>query len=158
MSTTTNMGIELINGSDYISPDPINDGFTKLDKLGVDYITERGTSGNWWYRKWNSGRAECGIEDYNFGALAFDEKWGSLYLTHMLTFGAYPISFAKNPSTVINFLYDDGGTYGAFLMMRATKSEEALIQSPKFSLARADAITISGAHVGIFVNGTLKSE
>lgn len=30
-----------------------------LSKLGVDFIVEEGTSGNWYYRKWNSGFAEC---------------------------------------------------------------------------------------------------
>ena len=28
-------------------------------RLGVDWIVEQGTSGNWTYRKWNSGIAEC---------------------------------------------------------------------------------------------------
>ena len=30
-----------------------------LSKLGVVFIVEEGTSGNWYYRKWNSGFAEC---------------------------------------------------------------------------------------------------
>lgn len=30
-----------------------------LDALKADYIVEQGTSGNWTYRKWNSGIAEC---------------------------------------------------------------------------------------------------
>lgn len=29
-----------------------------LPNTSVDYIVEQGTSGNWHYRKWNSGRAE----------------------------------------------------------------------------------------------------
>ena len=31
------------------------------EKLGLiaDYVVEQGTSGNWTYRKWNSGIAEC---------------------------------------------------------------------------------------------------
>lgn len=30
-----------------------------LSKLGVDFIVEQGSSGTWYYRKWNSGFAEC---------------------------------------------------------------------------------------------------
>lgn len=30
-----------------------------LDALKTDYIVDQGTSGNWTYRKWNSGIAEC---------------------------------------------------------------------------------------------------
>lgn len=34
--------------------------FTKLlNALKADYIVEQGTDGNWIYRKWNSGIAEC---------------------------------------------------------------------------------------------------
>ena len=30
-----------------------------LKAIKVDYVVEQGTSGNWTYRKWNSGKAEC---------------------------------------------------------------------------------------------------
>ena len=53
-----NMGLETINSSDYVSPTPINNNFQKLDALGLDYVVESGRSGEWWYRKWKSGRAE----------------------------------------------------------------------------------------------------
>ena len=62
MASTTNLEIEKLNSADYVSVEPINNAFDKLDALGVDYVTESGTSGEWWYRKWKSGRAECGID------------------------------------------------------------------------------------------------
>lgn len=135
-NATTNLGIELINGSDYISPDPINNGFTTLDKLGVDYVTEVGKSNNWWYRKWHSGRAECGID-----AQTFETKsavaWGSWGLAGQYTFGAYPFTFATEPSTLIQFRHEDSGTSGAMIHIHANKGTTVLTQSPNFSLADA---------------------
>ncbi len=67
MAVTENLKLELINASDFVSPDPINTAMKALDALGLDYIVEEGTSGEWWYRKWKNGKAECGIFDHNFG-------------------------------------------------------------------------------------------
>lgn len=59
MALTENMSMNLINSSDYVTPDIINDNFEILDKLGVDYVVEQGVSGSWSYRKFKSGIAEC---------------------------------------------------------------------------------------------------
>ena len=67
MAKTPNLGINEINGSDYIDYSVFNTVFNTLDALGLDYIVEKGTSGEWWYRKWKSGRAECGIDNKNLG-------------------------------------------------------------------------------------------
>lgn len=39
-----------------------------LDALKVDYVVEQGTSGNWSYRKWNSGVSEAWIQSLNLGS------------------------------------------------------------------------------------------
>lgn len=74
-STTTNLGLTKIDSSDYISPDPINDAFDTIDKLGVGYITAVGESNGWQYVKLSNGFAMCvatsvgttssGTQDYN---------------------------------------------------------------------------------------------
>lgn len=55
---TANLGLEIIDLESQASPEPINENFKKVDKLAVDYIVEQGESGNWYYRKWNSGLCE----------------------------------------------------------------------------------------------------
>ena len=40
-----NMGLVTINSSDFVSPEPINNNFEKLDVLGLDYIVETGNAG-----------------------------------------------------------------------------------------------------------------
>ena len=109
MATTTNLGLSKIDASDYISPDPINAAFDILDKLGVDYIVEQGKSGEWWYRKWHSGRAECGIDNKNFGDVDHKSAWGGMYISSQRSFGNYPFAFASRPFTVIAFQSTSNG-------------------------------------------------
>lgn len=48
-----------------------------LNRLGQDFIVEQGTSGDWVYRKWNSGIAECwGTHKYTLTGWS---AWGTLY-------------------------------------------------------------------------------
>ena len=154
MSTTTNMGIELIDGSDYISPDPINNGFTKLDVLGVDYIVENGTSGEWWYRKWNSGRAECGIDDKSFGDVAHTNAWGGLYTSSNMSWGAYPFAFKNRPFVSISFNSNSSGsTHSSFVVYTSSTSID---NAPKFAIADPNSGTAKGAKFSIYVTGWFK--
>ena len=43
--TTTNLGLQTINQSDNIGPDPINANMELIDKLGVDYVAQTGLIG-----------------------------------------------------------------------------------------------------------------
>ena len=128
---TTNLGLDIINSSDYVSPTPINNNMEKLDKLGIDYVVEQGTSGEWWYRKWNSGRAECGIDSKQFGQQTLVQApEGNMYITGELSFGAYPFSFAARPLTLITFEGDELNSYrGSFV---ATKHSTSTTLSPSF--------------------------
>ena len=83
MSNTTHMNIQLINSSDFVDPSVINNGFQKLDALGIDYVIESGTSGEWWYRKWKSGRADCGIDSHTFPTSNMN-AWLASSLRHQL--------------------------------------------------------------------------
>ena len=157
MSDTANLGIELIDGSDYISPDPINKGFTKLDALGVDYIIEQGTSNGWWYRKWDSGRAECGIDAKTF-ANKTSEPWASGWgLAGTYTFGTYPFAFISEPITLIQFRHESGNSSGAMIHIHANTGTKVLTTSPSFSLAdAAHPRTYTSPVCGIYVTGRYK--
>ena len=156
-NTTTNLGIELINGSDYISPDPINEGFKILDKLGIDYVVESGTSGEWWYRKWNSGRAECGVDAKTFSTTTSTTWAGTWGLTPDMTFGAYPFAFSQSPVVTINFIKTASGGMGGMIHIRANNSTAALTTSPNFSIADATCPrTYQSPVCSIFVAGKYK--
>lgn len=151
MALTENLSMTVINSSDYVSPDPINNNFAILDKLGLDYVTETGTSGEWWYRKWKSGRAECGIDDKSFGDVAHTTPWGGMYTSGSLTFGAYPFSFASTPHTVITF----HGATGHYSYV-GTGPGTSTTLSPSFYLIDPFSGTASNSHFGIYVCGRYK--
>lgn len=121
---TTNLGLDIINASDYVSPTPINNNMEKLDKLGIDYVVEQGTSGEWWYRKWNSGRAECGIDAKQFGEQTLTQFQTSVgYISSDLSFGAYPFAFSSRPFCIISFEGDlNYATRGSFISQRHSTS------------------------------------
>lgn len=129
---TANLSLDRIQSSDYVSPETIDGNFQKLDVLGVDYITESGTKGEWWYRRWKKGRLECGIDFKNFGRQSFhtDPNLGNFYETVDLTFGAYPFAFAKRPFCHVQWEGDSTTSWrGAYAVTRHTDS---LTMSPSF--------------------------
>ena len=67
--------------------------------LGInDYVVEQGTIGNWAYRKWNSGTAECWLVNslYLTGSTPVAYMNDSAYLTHATV--NLPFAFKTGPS------------------------------------------------------------
>lgn len=155
MANTSVMNIPLINGSDYIDPEVINNAISTLDGLGLDYVTEMGTSGEWWYRKWKSGRAECGIDQKTFADMT-SYKWGALYRVGPYKFPNFPITFSSPP--ISNIMYrSDNNDYGGILHVHPWYGTQALTAPPSFSIA--DPLgphTYKSPVCGIFVTGTWK--
>ena len=72
---------------------------TKLDGI-ADYIVEQGWDNThlWYYRKWNSGRAEAWFSNlYN---TAISSAWGSVYYAKLWDSLNYPSGLFKNPPEV----------------------------------------------------------
>jgi hypothetical protein len=153
MASTTNLEIEKLNNADYVSVEPINDAFDKLDALGVDYVTESGTSGEWWYRKWKSGRAECGIDQKTFDKVRLT-AWGSLYISQSYTFGSLPITFAAVPYVGIMFVKSSSGRAGGIIHVRATSATAS--KCPDFSVTDATEADYGQPTFGCFVSGRWK--
>lgn len=156
------MGLTTINSSDFVSPDPINNNFQKLDALGLDYVTEQGTSGEWWYRKWKSGRAECGIDSKQYDTVELHEGMAEsshegFFFSDPLNLGAYPFSFASRPFAQVAFEGDmnSGSTDTTFPMVGMTHST-SLTASPPFWLMDFMPKTNMKPMFGIFVCGTYK--
>ena len=68
-----------------------------LEKLSVDYIVERATSGIWTYEKWASGIAKCwGRIDGNIDTMT--TEWGNLYVkNNPFDRVNYPFEFIERP-------------------------------------------------------------
>lgn len=93
-----------------------------------DFITEEGTSGRWWYRKWNSGMCEL------FGSVAVASRtfsaWGTSYVSAKTTAVAYPFTFKSRPRE----FYAMFGT-NSVLLQKA--SENTATQSAEYEGVRA---------------------
>ncbi len=61
----------------------------------VDFIQKEGTSGEWHYYLWKSGRAEC-YRVYNYSVKSWD-AWGSLYESNPSLYLSYPFTFKEPP-------------------------------------------------------------
>ena len=153
MANTTHLQLQKINSSDFVSPDPINANMDKLDALGVDYIIQQGTSGEWWYRKWKSGRAECGVDNKNFGAATL-QAWGNIYSSYNgFSFGAFPFAFKRAPFVSIASSSTNNSAFYGIAVMGSTSPTTL---SPRFDLWRADKVDINKAIVSIFATGFYK--
>ena len=78
-----------------------------------DYVTEQGTSGDWTYRKWNSGTAECWrtISD-NRPSTAFSAT-GSVYYRNVTGISFPSNLFAARPKVVVNADFGNVGSASA---------------------------------------------
>lgn len=163
MTATKNLGIEKINESDYIIPDPINNAFDKLDESLADGVIEFGTKGDWWYRKWRSGRLECGVGAHNFGTYATSINWGSaqgIYVGSALTFGAFPVAFIEIPFYTVSLVKSDyPGMAGWIGMGGGTNSSMAplsKINSGYFYYANPNKTTFNNMYCSCYAIGRWK--
>lgn len=153
MAATTNLAMSIIDPSEYVDPRKINNNFGILDKLGKDYLTESGYSGEWWYRKYNSGRLECGIDNKSFGDLDHKANWGAVFSSNDKSFGAYPFQFSSRPATFISFNANDGTSHRSYVAVVGTNSTS---MSPAFALIDPNSGTANNAQFGILAVGRYK--
>lgn len=137
--TTKNLGLNLTTGSDLVDPvSAFSNNFKKIDELGADYVIEQGKSGEWWYRKWNSGRCECGIDSKTFETKKSYDWGGKGYLCGSWSFPAYPFAFSQPPFVTILYRYEPNGYGGIIHIGPATNESNLLTQPPHFSVFDAN--------------------
>lgn len=92
-----------------------------ISSLIKDYIIERGTSGNWTYEKWNSGKAVCwGRHRHSVTSWA---SWGNLYEANGTTI-SYPSGlFIANPSFTVTIESGGSGVLSLELWNSGTKDK-----------------------------------
>ena len=109
---TTNLGLATINPADNVSPDPINANMELLDKLGVDYVVSRGTTGMWSHEEYKSGlfegwgtlSAQHAMPDYEDW---HDEDTPPERVTGYKSFSVdYPVTFAADPNVYVSARQD----------------------------------------------------
>lgn len=154
MSQTPNLGLTLINGSDVVDYQVFNKNFTELDKASRDYVTDTGTTNRWWWRKWKSGRAECGIDNMlltNNQNANFNTSWGAgLYRCQDFDFGNFPLTFSAKPYCSVVLSYCAGDYTGPVVQHAAAGGTN---KAPAFYFLRPTTGTVSSCQWSIFVAG-----
>ena len=120
---------------------------SKASSNEVDYIVEQGTSGNWIYRKWNSGVAECWC--HHRYTPTGSTAWGGVYYTTPNTTATYPTGlFIEEPIT--NVFHVASATQGMPCVSSA--DSEKIV----FSLVRGTSGSGNELRFNIYAIGTWK--
>lgn len=150
MANTQNLGLTLIQGSDVVDYNVLNSNFTAIDKLGVDYVTEKGTKDRWWYRIWKSGRCEFGIDNWMMSNsnITFNTSWTTgWYRSQDFTFGALPITPVSKPYMNVVLSYANSTNVGPVVQIGVAGSSR---MSPTWFMLHCRNTTISGSQWSIF--------
>ena len=75
-----------------------------IDGVDVDYIVEQGTDDGWYYRKWNSGVAECWKTFEQGGIASGKNNYAGFYYSEAINI-LFPFEFVSEPTVTI-----DGGS------------------------------------------------
>lgn len=117
-----------------------------------DYVIEKGTSGIWSYRKWNSGILECWCSYTHH--IAITKKWEVMYYSDELTPRLnYPFTFKSRPVETVSFkgqsvagwLYCEGG--GVSLNTET--------QTGQYGVCRPTSIAASNLIFDFYVKGVI---
>lgn len=148
---TANLDLEYVNGSDYIDPEAFNRNADKIDPLGKCYVVSSGKTGEWRWKKWSDGTAECWIDDKAFPSQELS-AWGNMYATQKMSFGAYPFAFKSRPFASIAINSCTNSTHCSFVAQQTT---ESTTQSPSFVLCDPNNTSIGNPHFGISAKGAV---
>lgn len=150
MANTSKLGLTLINGSDIVDYNTFNNNFNIIDKLGDDYVVEHGNRNPWWYRKWASGRMECGVDNNLKGNATCSTNWGGCFLSNEFSFGAYPVAFTSRPYASVSFNYASSAMAAAAVVQKQISGGST---SPAFYILQPTTGTVNGCQFGIYCTG-----
>lgn len=117
-----------------------------------DFIIEQGTSGDWTYRKWNSGLAECWARIAVNTAV--QTQWGGLYVSGSLsaTNLTFPFTFTAIPMINVNL---SGSGSGAFIIASGSGSSSTT-KTGIYEIARGTSAAAANYGVNYDVRGRWK--
>lgn len=81
-------------------------------KIAPDYVIAQGSSGNWRWRKWNSGVAEC-WQRYSYQTVATVGAGNIFFAPQNIGGFAYPFEFIAKPTELVSCDGNIGGWYAA---------------------------------------------
>ena len=106
----------------------------------VDFIVEQGTSGDWTYRKWNSGIAECWCSSIVSANFSSTSTWGSLYSSGQIGELDFPFTFKDIPTINVTVA---SATNGGFLGVGGGGNMTSTTKTGSFELFRGGITSIT---------------
>lgn len=132
-------------------------GYTSMANLrkalGItDYVVERGTSGIWNYRKWNSGFAECWGE-HNCGTVSMTNAWGSMYESTSTYRATFPSGLFSAAPTYVSI---EPSHNGSASFIERGNDAPTKTTTDAFFFVRPSSGTGSSMKVYVYANGKWK--
>ena len=149
---TKNLQLKTLNSSDYVSVDPFNENFQKIDAMGVDYVTQTGKSGIWRYQRWKSGKVEC-WGNYTDAKRDYTTNFhGAYYPGYGITTPKFPFKFSESPvvnASVARYLKEGSttgytGIWDVFVTSVTTELAGLVISS---QTSESNVAAVVGLHV-----------
>lgn len=131
----------------------LNTQSLKINNTEIDYIVSQGTSGDWIYRKWNSGVAECWClhKDNN---VSISTAWANLFESARMGGLTYPSGlFNSAPVCTVQV---QNSPQGAILSLEITGNNASATATPYWAYTRANAKTGVNVTVGVHAVGKWK--
>lgn len=145
---------ENVDLSNYYTKEEVDN----LAPVAADYIVETGTeamgsNGTWYWTKWNSGKAECyGVR--NFGNMAVNEAWGSLFMSPTFSQALPSGLFNETPDYIDIALHHLNS--GAGWLTATTTTQPSATSTAAFRVMRATSATLQAVHICFKVVGKWK--
>lgn len=122
--------------------------------LGInDYVTAKGTSGGWTYRKWNSGVAECWRRISFTTSINGGGSGGIYYAQNNIASASYPFTFSATPAEFVSAL--SLGEFGV-LIGSAGKSNNSTTKTGTYCLFSDGSRASSNFYISQYVVGKWK--
>ena len=119
----------------------------------ADFIVEKGTSGIWTYRKWNSGIAECWGQ-YVVDNIQCNSAWGVLFESKEIGAIPYPFTFLEVPLEAVTGSAIDTGS--AYFIEYGSSTPNTKTTSGSVFLVRPNNNNIGKARLNFMVKGKWK--
>ena len=123
-----------------------------IANLGIiNYVVEQGESGNWTYKKWNSGEVECWYHA-NYGTITLSTALGTDIVSNGFRF-TFPFEFSEVPTCIV--CYEGNSTGYAEMQAVGAGGVATTTQSAMYRLVRIGSATISLANnmFSLYVKG-----
>lgn len=124
-----------------------------INGVELDYIVEQGESSGWFYRKWNSGKAECW--KCLTHSTAINTAWGAWYMGTATSRQSYPFPFKEKPTELVSLA--SGSQAGLIFPMGNGSGVNGTYASACYNIVRPSAVSSSATfYLSFYIYGKWK--